>query len=378
MSDLETRVSAALTAGVASPPTTVGLAAGARRRLRRRRRTRAVVGGALAVLLVGVPVGLLARDSSSSADETVVDGAVVDGWRTVTYDGVSIDVPDAWQRLDMSSCEWELVQLGPATADPCEQTEGVSFYGSATFDPSTGPGLRGRSGYVGAGDRVAYVTADPDVAWRVLASAREEGVTIPNLSYGSTVVAQGGLQVTVPVDQAGWSMRFADRPAPRFPEVLPAERGEGWVGRAGRAGESVLVEAPSQALAELITGSVTRAGADTGWRTVTWGDLALDVPAHWGEGDTCGSTGPPVVTRGEPVMCRGLEGYGVRLGPYPPAATLVVTDEMQRAEGPNWPAGSWWANVQVPGVDGVAILVTADRATGQRILDSLRVQPDRQ
>lgn len=372
MSDLETRISAALSAGVAAPPSTVGLADGARQRLRRRRRTRAAVGAALAVLLVGVPVGLVARDSSSSTGEVVVDGAVVDGWRTVTYDGVSVDVPDAWQRLDMSSCEWEFVQLGPATADPCEQTDGVSFYGSATFDPATGPGLRGRSGYVGAGDRIAYVTADPDVAWRVLASAREEGVRIPNLSYGSTGVAQDGLRATVPVDQAGWSIRFADRPAPRFPEVLPAQRGEGWVGRAGRAGESVVVEAPTQALVELITGSVGEARLDDGWRTETWRGLSVDVPSAWAYGDACASDVPVVdVPAGDRASagCNAGSGLGILF-----FDSSFIDATMSPGKVLGSPGGRWTGYLVVSAGRGEsAAWVTADdRATVRRIVDSAR------
>lgn len=374
MSDLETRLTAVLSAGAAASPPVTGLAEGARRRLRRRRRTRTVAGTVLAVLLVGVPVGLSVGDGPRSDDEVVVDGAVVAGWRTVTYDGVSVEVPDAWRRLDMADCEWQFVQLGPASADPCEQTEGVSFYGSATFDPATGPGLRGRSGYVGAGDRIAYVTADPGVAWRVLASAREEGEPVPDLAAGSTSLAQGGLEVTVPVDRSGWSVRVVDRPAPRFPEVRPGE--DGWIARAGRARESVLVESSTQALAELIAGSVRRADPQPRTpylpRTVTWRGLTLEVPADWANGDTCDNTGAPVVARADAWGCPGVEGFGVRLSPYPAAATLAVTGEMQRAEGPNWPAGAWWATVQGPGSEVVASLVTADRETGQRILDSAR------
>lgn len=390
MSDLETRLSAALSAGAAASPSAVGLADGARRRLRRRRRTRGVVGGVLAVLLVAVPVGVVVRDGSGSSpdDAVVVDAGVVDGWRTMAYDGVSVDVPADWQRLDKSSCEWDFVQLGPPGADPCEQEEGVSFYASATFDAKHRPGLRGGTGYVGAGAWAVYVSGvDPDVAWRVLGSAREERATVPNLSYGSTSVAQDGLKATVPVDQAGWSVRFVDRPAPRYPEVLPGE--DGWVGRAGRGDATVLVDAPTQALAELIAGSVTRSdsGPRTPYipRTETWGDITVDVPADWASGAVCGSSGPPAVEApgdgpGGAGPC-GTQpmGLGVRffwsglsdfIIPILEARGTAVQVDDDFPEG-QFPDGAWIAWDSVDGDDAVFV-VTESREITQQVIDSVR------
>ncbi|WP_244929901.1 hypothetical protein [Nocardioides sp. W7] len=373
MTDLEGRLAAALDTGAAEAPSAAGLAEGARRRLRARRRTRAVVGGVLAVLLVAVPGGvLLARDDGSASP---VDGIAADGWRTVTHDGIEVEAPADWEWLDTSGCQDDRDRMGAPDTNRCRPDRALSFYRSATFDPLLMPGLHAPTaerpgpwtGYVYAGDWVIHVSApDQDVAWRVLASARVAGEGVPDLARGSVELVEHGLRATVPVDGSNWSLRSTPRPGPRYPTVR-SQDGR-WNGRAGLPGGAMVVETGTQALAQLVAGSVGPAGV----RTETWRDLTLEVPDEWGVGDTCGNTGPPVVTRADNVSCPGLTGYGVRLAPYPRAATLAVTDRMQRAEGPNWPEGSWKAIVQAPGSSTVAIVVIEDRVMGQRIIDSVR------
>lgn len=286
MTDIEKRLTAALTAGAADAPPAGGLADGTRRRLRARRRTRGVVGAVLAVLLVAVPVGVVARDGGREVAGPVEPA----GWRTETWRGLEVDVPAGWGAPAVCGKLPDCATGGP----------GVAFFDSGFFDATVEPGL-----VVGEGD-----------VWEGFVTRRIDG---------------------------------------RSPAV--------WVTAADRD------------TAQRVVDSVRLADppVDDGWTTVTWRDLVLEVPAGWEDGDACGNTGAPVVARGAAVMCPGFAGYGVRLGEYPPLATLAVTDEMQPAGGgPGLPDGSWWANIHPVGSPNVALLVTPDRETGQRILDSAR------
>jgi hypothetical protein len=101
--------------------------------------------------------------------------------KAVEYHGVRVTVPGAWKRSDMQRCEFAFEHWAPPGAPACGRGTGVSFYGSATFDPAHGPGVRrgGRhdstrwNGYVSAGDYVVYVAAqDPTVVRDILASVR--------------------------------------------------------------------------------------------------------------------------------------------------------------------------------------------------------------
>jgi hypothetical protein len=107
-----------------------------------------------------------------------------DGWRTLTYESVRVEVPGAWIQLDTSDCEFGGDRYGPPDLDPCASDGGLGFSASETFDPAHGPGIRwapaddwfprGRwAGYVRQGHYAVYVAdADRDVATRVLSSVR--------------------------------------------------------------------------------------------------------------------------------------------------------------------------------------------------------------
>jgi hypothetical protein len=104
------------------------------------------------------------------------------GWKTVEYRGVQVDIPSAWQPVDVSDCEFQFTQWAPDSS-PCGRKGGVAFYGSATFDPKHGPGVRRADakdtdgaawgGYVYAGDYAVYASdAERGVVQEVLDSAR--------------------------------------------------------------------------------------------------------------------------------------------------------------------------------------------------------------
>lgn len=129
---------------------------------------------------------VLACSSCIGQGATVVDESASDDRQTISYDGVRVTIPQAWERLDLDSCEFEFETWGPPSEDPCGPDVGVAFYPSATFDPATGPGAHrvtdGRAddpewaGYKLAGDEWAVDVQDDseDVVRRVLASVTSD------------------------------------------------------------------------------------------------------------------------------------------------------------------------------------------------------------
>jgi hypothetical protein len=102
-------------------------------------------------------------------------------WKTVAYQETQLDIPSAWQRVDMSRCEFEWVRWAPPDSPPCKFQGGVEFYGSATFDPFDRPGVRRTrnpdhgdkrwGGYVTTGRFAVYASDDDhDVVQKVLDS----------------------------------------------------------------------------------------------------------------------------------------------------------------------------------------------------------------
>ncbi len=146
-------------------------------------RARLLVAAATVVALVAAVALWLA---TRGPQDPGVDSAVParSGWTTIEHDGVRVDVPASWEHADMDDCEFGFEHWGPAGGPACGQGGGVSFYGSATFDPAHGPGVRraGRAdgpdsptwaGYAYAGDYAVYASDDTrSVVRRVLRSAR--------------------------------------------------------------------------------------------------------------------------------------------------------------------------------------------------------------
>jgi hypothetical protein len=137
---------------------------------------------AVAALLI-VVVGWF-QTTSDPRSEVIGDSPSRAAWKTVEYEGVRIDIPSAWERLEMDDCEFQFERWARPGSLPCDFEEGAAFYGSATFDPVHGPGVRRATdnvsptwgGYIYVGDFAVYASyGDPDLVRDVLASARRAG-----------------------------------------------------------------------------------------------------------------------------------------------------------------------------------------------------------
>ncbi len=137
------------------------------------------------MVLVVACVGLLAGGflwhaaTRQSHAKVITGSSARKGWQTIEYQGVRVDIPDAWQRIDTDDCEFTFEHWGPSAR--CTTGGGVAFYPSATFDPAHGPGLRRTastespawSGYAYAGDFAVYVADDArTVVQQALSSVR--------------------------------------------------------------------------------------------------------------------------------------------------------------------------------------------------------------
>lgn len=104
-------------------------------------------------------------------------------WQTIEHRGVSVDIPGHWQKQDTSECNFEIARWGDPESSPCEFENGITFYGSALFDPAHGPGVVndtengsvGWSGYTYAGQFAVYVfnNHERELVRRILSSARD-------------------------------------------------------------------------------------------------------------------------------------------------------------------------------------------------------------
>lgn len=135
----------------------------------------------VAVVVVLVAVVALAlvwwRSGPEEGRARVVDeDAGREGWQTLEYDGVRLDVPGAWTRVDTSGCPFTFERWGPPGTG-CDDV-GVAFPPSATFDAGVPPGRitrtddpAGWAGYA-RNDRVVVSVSGPDrdVVRDVLAS----------------------------------------------------------------------------------------------------------------------------------------------------------------------------------------------------------------
>jgi hypothetical protein len=142
--------------------------------------------GALAasILVLAAAVLFCRGPSSTEGAHVVSDPATRQGWQTIRYGDVRVDIPRGWRRSDMGGCEFRFEHWGPPGSPACGQRAGVAFYASATFDPARGPGVRRAdgtdaashlawAGYVIAGHLAVYVSSDRrDVVQSILRSVR--------------------------------------------------------------------------------------------------------------------------------------------------------------------------------------------------------------
>ena len=149
------------------------------------RRAWAVV-GAVVVLAAGLSIAFLVEPSddnphTESTAVVVEDGAAADGRQTIEFQGVMVDLPENWQRVDNSNCGIDLEQWAPTSAQTCAYDGGVTFMNSGSYDSRYNPGLRRSrpdepsrwSGYVLVRPLAVFVAAgDMALARRLLQSAR--------------------------------------------------------------------------------------------------------------------------------------------------------------------------------------------------------------
>lgn len=135
----------------------------------------AVCAAVIAVLLIW------SDRTSEPQSEVVGDSPSRAGWKTIAYQGVQIDIPSAWERLDMSDCEFQGERWAQPGSSACDFDGGAAFYESSTADFATGPGVRRTTengtatwgGYVYAGHFAVYASdGHRPVVQGVLASAR--------------------------------------------------------------------------------------------------------------------------------------------------------------------------------------------------------------
>jgi hypothetical protein len=140
-----------------------------------------LLAAAVACAAVVVAVFLNWPDDNKPPSEVVGDSPSREGWKTIAYQGVQADVPSAWEWVDMSSCEFHFERWARPDSAGCEFEGGLGFYGSSTFDPAFGPGVRRTTenglrtwgGYAYVGDFAVYASDDNrDVVKGVLDSAR--------------------------------------------------------------------------------------------------------------------------------------------------------------------------------------------------------------
>ena len=133
-----------------------------------------------AVLIVAL---LWLRTPPEPRSEVVGASPTREDWKTIEYDGVRVDIPAFWGRLEMSDCEFQFEIWARPDSAPCDFEGGAAFYGSANFDPAFGPGVVRRTtengirtwgGYVLKGDLAVYASdQDRELVHDVLASAHE-------------------------------------------------------------------------------------------------------------------------------------------------------------------------------------------------------------
>lgn len=137
--------------------------------------------GAAAVLLIVAVVLIRAGNNGTHESESIGD-ADRDGWQTIEYRGVRVDVPDDWERKDTDGCPYVIERWGPEDSTTCGEDfgVGVSLLPSENFDAIVEPGEVRRdpgggihwSGYVLVAPLALAADGSREVVEAVLSSAR--------------------------------------------------------------------------------------------------------------------------------------------------------------------------------------------------------------
>lgn len=134
---------------------------------------------AIAFTIVGV---LWSSGAGGPRAEVVTDSSAPQGWQTIDFEGIRVDIPADWERSDMDDCEFRFEHWASPGSPACGSSGGVAFYASATFDPAHGPGIRSSEfngdpdwgGYVDIGEFAVYASDDDrELIGTILGSARE-------------------------------------------------------------------------------------------------------------------------------------------------------------------------------------------------------------
>jgi len=159
MSDLEQRLTTALTEGARGAPSAIGLAGAARSRARKRRRARVTGGVALAVLAIGVPTAVVAfgghedrggRVGPASNGNTAVDPnptasttttpetdwPMGGGYRWESWHNVSVRVPENWGYGSLSDWCADGGELTPRVERPDTPTVSILCDPASTYGVS--------------------------------------------------------------------------------------------------------------------------------------------------------------------------------------------------------------------------------------------------
>ena len=193
--DFERQVTDTLRAGAQAGPDAVGLADAARRRAQSRRRTGLSALGAVLVIGLLVPVGVLAfdaeegpdpdrpgRDASTATDPVSSGAATPTGFHVESWHGVSVEVPNTWGYGPLGT--W--CAAGGELDDPIVERPGITSQILCT--PRHGYGMsfaQAEPGELGRAMRQVSGSVFPEGAWvgstivgdvRVLVSSRSEHV----------------------------------------------------------------------------------------------------------------------------------------------------------------------------------------------------------
>lgn len=203
-------------------------------------------------VVVTAPTHALADVVASSVRQ-----GTVDGWTTVDHQGIAVDVPPGWSRLD---CPEEIAVFAPVDA-PCDAvaTGSVVILGPTISSSVLSWEVGSESGsvdlYALGGVRAGDLPAA--TVRRVLASARPTGTPAPEVAEWETFEAGRGFVVDVPVGDAVSVSATAGTFDCRVEPLGSRQQATGGWGDGFCAGQYLFsVDGPTQALTDIVSLSI--------------------------------------------------------------------------------------------------------------------------